>query len=355
MIIVRPEAYRQYMTGRNRFVLVLEEKFANSFRIEPSSRYEECVTVTAEPGRSLTDLLRSDIPVGSNVLVVAEDDRLLATPAVEVGPGRTVASVRAGPGHLALDQLRTILESLEKSDPATARQGAEELAEALRVAGGLVLEDPLTESLAKMTFATPTWSWTDTSAFQPGTAQSAPAGRQRLAADGEGTVVTGQIAVKGWPVVRSRTPDSARCQELFERLSPLSHYPLVLTVEDGAVTDLRAAETGSAKAAEALKQLFAADPGHGRITGLEFGLNTAAPQLPFNSESNAASTGKAKASVHLVLGSLPSTNYQVLLDCATSTLMALGDSTALAGPGTAAPARPRRRMNRVIAAGCGCH
>lgn len=355
MIIIRPEAYRQYMTGRNRFVLVLEKKFADSFQIEPSHNYRECVTVTAEPGLCLTDLVRSDIAEDSNVLVVAESDVLLMAPANEVGPGRTIATIRAGTGPLALGQLRTLLESLEKADPTAVRQAGEKMAEALRSAGGLVLEDPLTESLAKMTFSAPTWSWTDTGAFQPGIAQSAPTGRQQLAADGPDATVTGQIAVKGWSVVRSRTPNSGRCQELFERLSPLSHYPLVLTVENAEVTGLKAAEPGSAKAAEALEQLFTTASGHRRVAGFEFGLNTAAPLLPFNCESNAASTGKGTASVHLVLGSLPHTELQIVLDCATSTLTALGDTVPLAGAGTAAQARTRRRMNRVTAASCGCH
>lgn len=355
MIIIRPEAYRQYSTGHNRFVLVLEQRFSDSFQVEPSSRYDEWVTVRAERGHSLTDVLRSGVPEGSDVLVVAQDDRLLTAPAVEVGPDRTVAAVRVGTGPLALDQLRTLLESLEKTDPDAIRRAAAALTDALSAAGGLLLEDALTESLAKMTYSTPTWSWTDTGTFQPGTVQSASAGRQRLDAGGVGTVVTGQIAVKGWAVVRSRTSDSVRRQKLFEKLSALSHYPLVLTVENGTVTGLKAAEAGSAMAAETLTHLFAADPEHARITGLEFGLNAAAPQLPFNSESNAASTGKARTSVHLLLGSLPLTEYQIVLDCATSTLTALGGAAPLAGAGTAAEPRPRRRMNRVTAASCGCH
>lgn len=359
MIIVRPEAYRQYGSGRNHFVLVLENKFAAAFRIESSSRYGEGVVVVAGVGESLTQVLRSRVPAGSDVLVVAADEGLWGAPAVEVGPSRTVAVVRVGSGALALDQARAVVESLEKADPSAIADAGRALVEALDGDGGggraLVLEDPLTSSVAKLAFPGPRWSFSDPGVFSPGVVRSVSAGRERLAADSVGTVVSGQIAVKGWPLVTARSAGAARCQELFERLSPLSHYPLVLTVEDGVVRDLKAAEAGSAQAADALRELFASDAGHGRVFGVEFGLNRAAPRLPFNCESNAASTGKAAVSVHLVLGSLPLTEFQIVLECATSTLSWADGGAALAGAGTAVEERVRRRMNRVTAAGCGCH
>ncbi|GGZ57070.1 hypothetical protein GCM10010387_58710 [Streptomyces inusitatus] len=357
MIIVNPEAYRQYPAGHNRFVLVLEQRFSDSFQIEPPSRYEAWDTVTAEEGQSLTDVLRSGVPQDSDVLVVAHDDRLLTAPAVEVGPRRTVAALRAGTGPLALDQLRGLLASLEKAEPEAIGPTGTALGDALAAAGGLILEDALTESVAKVTFGAPTWSRADTGAFLPGAVQSAPTGLRRLDLTGAGTTVTGQIAVKGWSVVRTRATGTAHCHELFEKLSGLSHYPLVLTVEDGTVTDMKATETGSATAAAALTQLFTADPGHSQVAGVEFGINPAAPQLPFNSESNAVATGRAAASVHLLLGSLPLTEFQIVLECATSSLTALGGTEPLAGAGTTAATgpSPRRRMNRVTAASCGCH
>lgn len=356
MIIVRPEAYRQYPAGHNRFTLVVEERFSDQIRLEPPSRYEAWDTVTAGPDRSLSDLLRSGIPTDSDVLVVAQDDRLLTAPAAEVGPDRTVATLRAGTGPFALDQLGGLLAALEKTDPTTLDVAGTALGDAVAGAGGLVLEEALTGAVAKMTFTAPAWSRTDTGTFRTGTAQSAFAGLRSLDLTGAGTSVTGQIAVKGWSVVRTREPDTAACQELFEKLSGLFHYPLVLTVEDGSVTEMKATETGSASAATTLTQLFATDPGQAKVTGLEFGLNPAVPQLPFNSESNAVGTGKAAASVHLVLGALPQTGFEVVLDCATSSLSVLGGDAPLAGAGTAPTAQgPRRRMNRVSSASCGCH
>ncbi|MEV6332397.1 hypothetical protein [Streptomyces sp. NPDC051909] len=334
----------------------MEQCFSDSFQIEPPSRYAAWDTVTAEAGQCLTDVLRSGVPQDSDVLVVARDDRLLTAPAAEVGPHRTVAAVRAGSGPFALDQLRSLLASLETTDPDALGLAGAALVDGLAAAGGLVLEDALTGSVAKVTFAVPAWSRADGGTFLPGTVHSAPAGLRRLDLAGAGTTVTGQIAVKGWSVVRTRAPGTARCQELFEKLSGLSHYPLVLSVEDGAVRAMKATETGSAAAAAALEQLFAADRGHAAVTGLEFGMNPAAPQLPFNSESNAAATGRAAVSVHLLLGSLPLNEFEIVLDCATSSLTALAGTTPLAGAGTAAGTGPRRRrMNRVTAAGCGCH
>ncbi|MCP9963478.1 hypothetical protein LUX05_22670 [Streptomyces somaliensis] len=226
----------------------------------------------------------------------------------------------------------------------------------MAAAGGLVLEETLTGSVAEVAFTAPTWSRSDTGAFRPGVVQSAPTGMRRLDLAGAGTSVTGQVAAKGWSVVRTRESDTGACRQLFEKLSGLFHYPLVLTVEDGAVTDMKAAEAGSATAAAALARLFTADAGHARVTGLEFGLNPAAPPLPFNCESNAVATGRAAVSVHLVLGAPPLTAFQVVLDCATSFLTAPGGTAALAGAGTAFATRaPRRRTNRAAAADCGCH
>lgn len=357
MIVVRPEAYRQYVAGRNRFVLVVEKALADFFRLEHGTRHEHHATVLAEPGRTLADVLRSDVPENSDVLVVAAADSLLTAPTVEIGPGRTVAAVRTGTGPLALDQTRSLLEALERTDPGEVQRHADALAEALAAAGGLRIEDPLTGSLAEAGFARPTWSRSDVGAFKPGAVQLAPTGRLRLATDVTGTTLSGQIAVKGWPVVHSRTGDDARRHELYEGLTGLSHHPLVLTVDDGTVTDLKAAASGSAAAATALESLFAEDPGHCAVSGVGFGLSPATQPLPFHTEANASATGRAKASVHVVLGALPRTPYQLTLACATSTVTAAGGTGALAGSGTETGegGRPRRRMNRVTASSCGCH
>ncbi|MFF5638151.1 hypothetical protein [Streptomyces sp. NPDC012825] len=336
-------------------MLVLERWLSEHVQVEPPSRYGVWDTLTVEPGRSLTDVLRSDIPQDSDVLVVAQDGRLLAAPASEVSPHRTVAALHVATGSFALDQLGKIFVALEKSDPEAFGAAGAALGEAAAAAGGLVLEDPLTESIAKVTFSAPVWSRIDGS-FQPGMVQYAPTGLRRLDLAASGSTISGQIAVKGWSVVRAHESDRAAGQELFEKLSGLFHYPLVLTVEDGKVTETKATEAGSAIAATALTEIFAAHPGHAEVTALEFGLNPAVPHLPFNSESNAVGTGKASASIHLVLGTLPLTQFEIVLDCVTSSLTALGGTTSLAGAGTAlADQTPRRRMNRVIAANCGCH
>ncbi|GAA0447987.1 hypothetical protein GCM10009544_08500 [Streptomyces stramineus] len=337
-------------------MLVLEKALADSFQIESAQRYEKCATVAVEPGRPLADVLRSEVPEGSDVLVIAGTDALLTAPTVEIGPGRTVAALRMGTGPLALDQTRSLLEALERTDPDEVERRAAKLTAALETAGGVQIEDPLTGSVAKLTTTHPNWTRSDLGVFKPGSVQLAPTGRLRLGADTTGTAFSGQVAVKGWPVVRSRTDGDARRHELYEQLTGLSHYPLVLTVEDGEVTDLKAAATGSGTAAAALESLFAEHPDHSMVSGIEFGLSTASQPLPFNTEANSASAGKAQASVHLVLGSLPQTPYQLTLACSTSTVTAAGSTEPLAGTGTEAGGeRPRRRMNRVTAANCGCH
>lgn len=348
MIIVRPDLYRQYPTGRNRFTLVVEQRFSDIVRIDPPHRYQDWRKVTASQDSTLTDILRSEVPDGSDVLVVAGDDLLLSAPAREVGPGRAVATLRAGTGPLTHDRLRALLRSLEESDPAAIRRTAEALTGALAEAAGLALTDPLTRSLATVTGTGLGGEGPATGTFRPGVAQAAPAGRQQLT----GAVVDGRVAVKGRPVVYGRRPVPGLWQEWYEKLSALSHYPLVLTVQDGVVTGMKAAESGSALAAAALSALFTADPGHARVTGLEFGLNPTVPRLPFSTESNIAAAGGGTASVHLVLGSSEVTEYQLVLGCATSTLTAVGDPTPLAGAGTAAERSPRRPQPAAAVRAC---
>ncbi|MBC9716482.1 hypothetical protein H9Y04_28515 [Streptomyces sp. TRM66268-LWL] len=312
----------------------MEHRLSDLVRIDPPRRYQDWRKVTASPGSTLTEVLRSQVPDDSDVLVVAGDDPLLTAPAHEVGPGRTVAALRVGTGPLTYDRLRVLLRSLEASDPVVIRRTAEKLADALAGAAGLVLTDPLTRSLATVTGAGLGPVGPAAGSFRPGVVQAAPAGRRRSA----DAVVDGRVAVKGRPVVFGRGPVPGPRQEWYERLSALSHYPLVLTVEDGTVTGMKASESGSALAAGALSGLFAADPGHARVTALEFGLNPTAPRLPFSTESNIAAAGGGTASVHLVLGS-ELTEYQLVLGCATSTLTAVGSPVPLAGAGTA-PAPP---------------
>ncbi|GHF28832.1 hypothetical protein GCM10010218_07480 [Streptomyces mashuensis] len=350
-VVVRPGRYRQFPSGHRRFALVVEQGAADSFQVEAAaggSPYEECRTVVAAPGHTLADLLRTELPDDCDVLVVAAADALLSAPPAAVGPGRTVATVRAGGEGPAGVRARALLAALEQSDPGDLRCRAEELASAVDGAAGLRVDDPLTGATAVLSYASPTWSEWDAGFFRPGSALPAPTGRLRLAAGAAatGSGLDGQVTVKGRPVVRARDARAGSAQQVYERLTGLFHYPLVLSVDHGTVTGLKAAAAGSAAAGAELERLFALHPGHALAGALEFGLNTAVAAQPFNTEANAAATGRATASAHLVLGSLGHTPYELALPLSTSTVGALGTGTPLAGAGTD-PAGDRARRHQV--------
>ncbi|MFF3418806.1 hypothetical protein ACFYW9_29555 [Streptomyces sp. NPDC002698] len=302
-------------------------------------------------GQPLAELLRTAVPEDAAVLALVRPDTPPGPEPVAL-PGQTVAVVPVQPGPGAAEHAAGLLRLLELADPETERAAADRLRSRLASGGPLRLNDALTGSQALLTLEGGSWR-ERAGMFSAGSVHTAPNGSLRWdpAAPPSADRLTGQVAVKGWPVVTGAPgTDPAQLRQYYERLAALTHFPLVVTFEHGAVTDMKPASGGSGQAAAALGELVGTAAGGGAVTAVEFGVALGRQPLPFNTQANLASARTAGPSVRLWLGQLSRPGWQVSLECATSVLSDEA-GTPLAG----ALAAPRRRLNRVSSAGCGCH
>ncbi|MDQ0845605.1 hypothetical protein [Streptomyces sp. V1I6] len=323
MIVVRPEVLAAYPVGGKHFTVIVESPLARSIRIEgrnPGGAEPSLIAV--EPSASLAALLTTTVPADSDVLVLATRDPLLSAPPEAVGPSRVVVGARLCEGPLAQERLRRLLTAMERTRPdATAHQGRRMLL-AMRQPGGLTLHEPLTGSMAALDgYVEPH------EAPEAGCVHLAPAGRMLFRSTTGGTPLSGTVTVKGRPVVHG-TPHGR--QRLYERLTPLVSYPVVLTVEEGRVCGLKSVEGGSDGAAAALAELFRKNETYRSVTGVVFGLNPELAPLPYNTEATTASAGRSTASFHLELGS-DTAPHRLTLPCATTGVYATDGGTWLAG------------------------
>ncbi|MBT2365593.1 hypothetical protein J7E88_09740 [Streptomyces sp. ISL-10] len=342
MIVVRPEVLAPYPVGGKHFTVIAEKPLARSVRIagrgpggvEPS-------LIPAEPSASLAALLATEVPAESDVLVLATRDNLLSAPPEAIGPSRVVVGARLCEGPLAQERLRRLLTAMERTRPdATAHQGRR-LLSALRNPGGLTLHEPLTGSVAALDGHGAPQSAPD-GAMEAGGVQMAPIGRMPVRSTAGGTPLTGTVTVKGRPVVGGAPRGR---QRLYERLTPLVSYPMVLTIEAGKVLGLKSVESGSTGAAAALAELFRENEAYRAVTGVVFGLNTELAPLPYNTEATTASADGSTASFHVELGG-DATPYRITLACATTGIYATDGGEWLAGAAPRTSGRPMFRLGR---------
>lgn len=342
-ISVRPDSYAQFGSRRSEFCVVVSESLAGTLEVAPSQHSGRVSRVVAAAGQTLAQLLHSTPADDAAILVLADDDRLLSASPPEIGAGRTIAAVRAQNPADA----QALLDAMAATRPDEQQLLARGLRDTVGTAPELRFVNGLTGADLTVSPAGSRWS-ENAGYFVPGRVQLAPTGSLRLTLsgpDGGARTMSGRLAVKGWPVVRSPMLISTVKRAMYERMLTMTHHPLVLGVVDGSITKIEFADGGSDLAAAALEALFTDEPGYRQVTGFEFGLNPGVPLLRDNCESNLMRT-EAVASV--VLGELPGTAAELVLPV-------LADRPVQADPAGQAAGSGRRRMNRVMSASCGCH
>ena len=370
---VAPGTYRQYTARHHQFCLVTDDTLTTAVTLAGSDdAYSLVSRINAPAGTTLADLLTGQLPDDTDVLILTTRTELTTAP-TELIADRTIAVL-----HLPdNDTVGELLQALQDSDPQHG--SARHLRSALETGQALSVTDQLTGVAATLTPEShATLVTADLGPFHPGTLHHAPNGWITLSTD-QALPFNGQVAVKGRPAVHATatgTATAAERQRAYEGLLPLTRYPLVLTIEDGTVTDIKAVDGGSDSAAHTLQTLFDQNPHHRRITAIGFGLNPAVPALRANTATHRARATTKGPTAHLTLGGLDG-SLQLLLPLDSSRIETTDGHTTLA-PGTTTrdpaetnetgesgesgetcaitpPTTTGRKLNRVRSSSCGCH
>ncbi|MFI7013402.1 hypothetical protein [Streptomyces sp. NPDC050164] len=322
MITVSPAVWGSCPPGRRRAVVIVEEPYAGLVRVEPTGRHAEQRVIAAGPGRSLTGLLTEAGP-DADVLVLAADEALLTAAPEAVTPRRTVAAAHLGTGADRIHRIRRVLRCLAQQRPAESARREERLSRALQLSGSLTLTESLAGSRARLQRAEDAGG---TEPFTPGKVHAIPPTWLALDTALSLGTPTGAVTVKGHPVVGG---DRVGRRAVYDRLTPLVRYPLVLDVRDGRATPVKAVEAGSDLAAATLERLFEIDPGMSAVTAVAFGSHDSTPRPPYGTRTGGRPA--AEPVIHLLLGGFH-TRFQLALPCVTTTVRPASGGPVLEGP-----------------------
>lgn len=364
-VIVKPSAFRQFGTSADTFCLVTDEEFADDFTIAPS--HLESMVIPVGPDGDLGKLLAADIPETADVVAICRRTFLSSPDAATIGAGRRIVVLPCASTPVALPHIRYALQVIERTDPAAQELRADQFFGAVEKAAELRIVDGENGTSCTFDPLGDDYSWNQQAGFLgPGEQQIAPAGELSVLPvdimefDGDRRLaMNGTLAFKGWPIVHAgydRELDAAQA-DLYERLTPLHRNPLIATIENGVITEIRdPAHTDEGGALVAVfDELFAAEPHYRTIWELGFGINTDMELSPANSGLNEV-YGARDGVVHIGLGLTPSTTFALTFICPSSAVVDGAGGLILGNKGASATsASGKPRINRIRSISCGCH
>jgi hypothetical protein len=360
--VVNPDALRQFEGSGKAFYLVTDAVIAQRCTLA-ESRYDISEIVAVRGGATVGDLV-DELPDGSAVLIAAPGSFVRGEDLARLGE-RRVAVMPCGSTPVRPEHVGYFLGVLERTDPVAQAERADAFFTAVAAAGGLRLVDDGQRTECAFSPAADDYVWNQQAGvLEPGEQQIAPAGElsvlpmditdfdpsRRLALDGT-------LTLRGEPIVHAGyDPGLAGEQaDLYERLTALRRYPVVLDVADGMITSCRpgSAAAPSVRVAATLTDLLAADPRYRTVWELGFGINTAMSVVAGNCGMNEV-YGADNGVVHLGIGLTPFTRFALTFLC-PATRLTDGAGATLLGPARARPDAAPSRVRRTREASCGCH
>ncbi|OAA19855.1 hypothetical protein UG55_10845 [Frankia sp. EI5c] len=338
--VVHPDRHREFGNPSDTFLLLTQADRAGDFTLAPGTRYRHQAVGTIEAGEPLDAVLRSHrCPAGADIFVVCPD-RFVAPPEpAALGPDRRLAVMPCGSTPMTDEQVAYFLAVVENTDPVALGSRAERLFGALSATSYVWLTAQREGTSATFGISAD-YDWNQQAgALCPGDQQIAPAGEASAAPSGlyrfdtsQRLDLSGAITLLGAPIVhRGEDPEGIEEQAaLFRDLDALRESPVILTLAQGLVTDVRPTEPAGKGAVAALTELYAADDAYRVVREFGIGLNPVLRQQPGNCGLNEMFGGNDGV-VHLGFGLTPLTRYALTFTCA-DTVMTDETGNALAGP-----------------------
>ncbi len=362
-IEVNPSALRQFDGSTSAFFLVTDADLADLFKLT-GNHCESADIVAIRDGGNLGQLI-NELPDGASVLVAAPRTFIRSTDLVELGE-RRVAVMPCGSTPVQPEHIRHFLKVIERTDPAAQTEFADKFFESVAEATDLRLVNDNQRTECTFDAGDEEYVWNQQAGvLGPGEQQIAPAGElsvlpmeitdfdpsRRLA-------LNGSLTLRGEPIVHAGYDlalNGAQA-ELYEKLSALRRNPVIAEIENGLITNCRAASPApeGIRAAAALNDLLRSDERYRAVWELGFGINTGMSIVPANCGLNEV-YGASNGVVHLGIGLTPFTRFALTFLCPDTKLVDGASTTLLGAVDSQAAEGKQCRIRRTKEASCGCH
>ena len=322
-IVIHPQHIRQFAGAEgSTFCLVTNPDVVDRFRIEQSGGYKGYCVRTFSREEEFAALLQS-LPEPAHVLV-ASPHCFVQSPSPDAIGMRQVVAMACNSTPADVPVIEHFLRIIERTDPAQLETFAQRFITAIESCDYMEIVDEVVGTRARFDHIDESYSWSQ---------QAGPLtwGEQQIAPMGEISVlpifirdfdaqrrlaINGEICFRGHPILHSGTPSFLRSdqQRIYSKLAPLQQHPVIASVADGFITDVRPVGSGAKPVVEMFEAMFAVDSRFRIIWEIGFAINTFMEILPGNHAMNEV-YGGTHGCLHWGLGLTPYTQYHLDMIC----------------------------------------
>lgn len=337
-IVVDPALIRQFGPPEGApFCLVTNPGLQDTIEVRTQAPYASIEMVLTPDDVVFDDLIRS-LPEPAHVLVISPERFFESPPDDVIGPRRKLLAMACNSTPTTLETIRHFLKVVERTSPEEQDRFAErffslvEDTDALRI----VNNEVGTELVFQHFSDDVEYEWNQ----QGG---SLDWGEQQILPSGEISVLPieihnfgedlrlaleGEMTFHGHPILHNGTPSFSRQDQarIHGELEVMRGNPLVATVKDGHITEIRAMGPGGARAQRMLESMMDVDSRYRKIWEIGFAHNTSLDLLAGNHAMNEVYGGQ-QGCLHWGLGLTPYTQYH--LDVISPGTQVLTDTGAL--------------------------
>lgn len=321
-IRINPSKLRQFGPGDNcSFIVVTDEDYREKIQIVSGKAYRDRKVLTMSSTEDFREMLRSEaIPRRAHVLVIAPGVFFESPDPSDLGTERKLIAMACNSTPTSEADLQHFLHVMEHTDPAQQDAMADAFFESAEGSQVLRLVNREYGTSAEFLHRSENYVWNEqVGSLDWGAQQIAPAGEisalpmsiYDFKAD-RGLNISGQIVMKGQPVLHSGTPSFTRRDQarIYDRLSAMKHHGIVADVDCGTIKALHETDPAVRPAVRMLEALFDVDSRYRLLWELGFGVNTALTLLPSNTAMNEV-YGGTHGSIHWGLGLTPYTQFHL--------------------------------------------
>jgi hypothetical protein len=326
-IEIYPSLFRQFGdASESTFYLVTNSHLKDVFVIEEDTSYKDFKILIYDPGDDFVELLKGKTTEPAHIVVITPDCLIESVPPEHLGLRRKLLIFPCNSAPSSVEVIEHFLRCGENISPIEQERASDQFFLKCEGTKRLQFIDDIQETKAEFHHVREFYGWHE----QLGTIDW---GGQQVFPSGEISCflvplkginklpdakfdLTGEIALKGYPVVHSGPPSFLREDQMriYERLSTFKDYALIATVEKGTITALRSTHPNAEPALQMLEDLFVVDSRFRKIFEIGFSLKNSISIWDGNVAMN-ESYGGEKGCIHFGLGMLPFTQYHIDIVC----------------------------------------
>lgn len=321
-IVIDPALVRQFGPPEGAvFCLVTNPGLRDVFEVRTEAPYASLDVVLTAGDVVFDDLIRS-LPEPAHVLVISPERFFESPPDDVIGPRRKLLAMACNSTPTTLDTIKHFLRVVERTSPQDQDRFAERFFALVEETDTLhIVNRQVGTELVFQHFSDDidyVWNqqggslgWGEQQILPSGEISVLPIEIQSFGEDLR-LALEGEMTFHGHPILHNGTPSFSRRDQarIHAELEVMARTPLVGTVKDGHITEVRATAPTGLRAQRMLESMFEVDSRYRKVWEIGFAHNISLDLLAGNHAMNEVYGGE-RGCLHWGLGLTPYTQYHL--------------------------------------------